>query len=162
MAAVTTAFLEPYLSSKYRHSYYHDGVELAEELAIHADGEFPDELISERRPAESAEIRDYRKKIFTPITKPVFTKVYNSLMKIRKSSDWMISFPGDVPAMIAAEETPEEYLMKKFPRNGSITNWMFSVAFKPYLIDANAVVFTMPTNFEIQDNEYFQNKLYHA
>ena len=77
MAAVTTAFLEPYLSSKYRHSYYHDGVELAEELAIHANGEFPDELISERRPAESAEIRDYRRKIFTPITKPVFTKEKN-------------------------------------------------------------------------------------
>ena len=156
MAAVTPAFLEPYLTTKYRHVYYHDAVELAEELAVHANGEFPDDLITERRPAESEEIKNYREKIFTPITKPVFTKVYNSLMKIRKSSDWMISFPGDVPAMIASDETPEEYLMKKFPRNGSITNWMFSVAFKPYLIDANAVVFTMPTNFEIQDNEYFK------
>lgn len=156
MAAVTPAFLEPYLTSKYRHSYYHDAVELAEELAVHANGEFPDDLILERRPGESIEIKNYREKIFTPMTKPVFTKVYNSLMKIRKSSDWMISFPSDVPAMIAADETPEEYLMKKFPRNGSITNWMFSVAFKPYLIDANAVVLTMPTNFEIQDNEYFK------
>jgi hypothetical protein len=156
MAAVTTAFLEPYLSSKYRHSYYHDAVELAEELAIHADGEFPDDLISERRPAESEEIKNYRKKIFTPITKPVFTKVYNSLMKIRKSSDWMISFPTNIPAFIAEDEAPEKYLMKDLPRNGSITNWMFSVAFKPYLIDANAVVLTMPINYEIQENEYFK------
>jgi len=156
MAAVTPAFLEPYLSSKYRHSYYHDAVELAEELAIHADGEFPDDLISERRPAESEEIKNYRKKIFTPITKPVFTKVYNSLMKIRKSSDWMISFPTNIPAFIAEDEAPEKYLMKDLPRNGSITNWMFSVAFKPYLIDANAVVLTMPINYEIQENEYFK------
>jgi hypothetical protein len=156
MAAVTPAFLEPYLSSKYRHSYYHDAVESAEALAIHADGLYPDDLISERRPAESEEIKNYRKKIFTPITKPVFTKVYNSLMKIRKSSDWMISFPTDTPAMIAEDETPEVYLMKKLPRNGSITNWMFSVAFKPYLIDANAVVLTMPTNYDIQANEYFK------
>ena len=156
MAAVTPAFLEPYLSSKYRHSYYHDAVELAEELAIHADGEFPDDLISERRPAESEEIKNYRKKIFTPITKPVFTKVYNSLMKIRKSSDWMISFPTNIPAFIAEDEAPEKYLMKDLPRNGSITNWMFSVAFKPYLIDANAVVLTMPINYDIQENEYFK------
>ncbi len=120
MAAVTPAFLEPYLTTKYRHVYYHDAVELAEELAVHANGEFPDDLITERRPAESEEIKNYREKIFTPITKPVFTKVYNSLMKIRKSSDWMISFPSDVPAMIAADETPEEYLMKKFPRNGTL------------------------------------------
>lgn len=156
MAAVTPAFLEPYLSSKYRHSYYHDAVELAEELAIHADGQFPDDLISERRPAESEEIKNYRKKIFTPITKPVFTKVYNSLMKIRKSSDWMISFPTNIPAFIAEDEAPEKYLMKDLPRNGSITNWMFSVAFKPYLIDANAVVLTMPINYDIQENEYFK------
>jgi hypothetical protein len=156
MAAVTPAFLEPYLSSKYRHSYYHDAVELAEELAIHADGQFPDDLISERRPAESEEIKNYRKKIFTPITKPVFTKVYNSLMKIRKSSDWMISFPTNIPAFISEDEAPEKYLMKDLPRNGSITNWMFSVAFKPYLIDANAVVLTMPINYDIQENEYFK------
>ena len=156
MAAVTPAFLEPYLSNKYRHSYYHYAVESAEAIAIHADGLFPDDLISERRPAESVEIRDYRKKIFTPITKPVFTKVYNSLMKIRKSSDWMLSFPTNIPAMIAEDEAPEVYLMKKLPRNGSITNWMFSVAFKPYLIDANAVVLTMPIEYDIQLNEYFK------
>lgn len=156
MAAVTSAFLEPYLSTKYRHSYYHAGVESAEALAIHADGLYPDDLISERRPAESEEIRAYRKKIFTPITKPVFTKVYNSLMKIRKSSDWMLSFPTNIPAMIAEDEAPEVYLMKKLPRNSSITNWMFSVAFKPYLIDANAVVLTMPIEYDIQLNEYFK------
>jgi hypothetical protein len=156
MAAVSPAFLEPYLTTRYRHSYYHDSVELAEELAIHADGEFPDDLISERRPAESEEIKNYRKKIFTPITKPVFTKVYNSLMKIRKSSDWMISFPTNIPAFIAENEAPERYIMRDLPRNGSITNWMFSVAFKPYLIDANAVVLTMPINYEIQENEYFK------
>ena len=46
--------------------------------------------------------------------------------------------------------------MKMLPRNGSITNWMFSVAFKPYLIDANAVILTMPISFDIQPNEYFK------
>lgn len=156
MPAVSPSFLEPYLMQGLRHEDYEDAVEMYEELETHADGEYPGELIDQRRPAESDEIKHYRKKIFVPITKPVFTKVYNSLMKIRKSQDWMISFPNELPAVIAEEESPEKYLMYKMPRNGSITNWMFSVCFKQYLIDANAAVLTLPTNWEKQDNQYYE------
>lgn len=156
MPAVSPSFLEPYLMQGLRHEDYDDAVEMYEELETHADGEYPGELIDQRRPAESDEIKHYRKKIFVPITKPVFTKVYNSLMKIRKSQDWMISFPNELPAVIAEEESPEKYLMYKMPRNGSITNWMFSVCFKQYLIDANAAVLTLPTNWEKQDNQYYE------
>lgn len=156
MPAVPPSFLEPYLMQGLRHEDYEDAVEMYEELEIHADGEYPGELIDQRRPAESDEIKHYRKKIFVPITKPVFTKVYNSLMKIRKSQDWMISFPNELPAVIAEDESPEKYIMYKMPRNGSITNWMFSVCFKQYLIDANAAVLTLPTNWEKQDNQYYE------
>jgi hypothetical protein len=156
MPAVSPSFLEPYLMQGLRHEDYEDAVEMYEELETHADGEYPGELIDQRRPAESDEIKHYRKKIFVPITKPVFTKVYNSLMKIRKSQDWMISFPNELPAVIAEDESPEKYLMYKMPRNGSITNWMFSVCFKQYLIDANAAVLTLPTNWEKQDNQYYE------
>jgi len=156
MPAVSPSFLEPYLMQGLRHEDYDDAVEMYEELETHADGEYPGELIDQRRPAESDEIKHYRKKIFVPITKPVFTKVYNSLMKIRKSQDWMISFPNKLPAVIAEDESPEKYLMYKMPRNGSITNWMFSVCFKQYLIDANAAVLTLPTNWEKQDNQYYE------
>lgn len=156
MPAVSPSFLEPYLMQGLRHEDYEDAVEMYEELEIHADGDYPGELIDQRRPAESDEIKHYRKKIFVPITKPVFTKVYNSLMKIRKSQDWMISFPAELPAVIAEDESPEKYLMYKMPRNGSITNWMFSVCFKQYLIDANAAVLTLPTNWEKQDNQYYE------
>ena len=156
MPAVSPSFLEPYLMQGLRHEDYDDAVEMYEELETHADGEYPGELIDQRRPAESDEIKHYRKKIFVPITKPVFTKVYNSLMKIRKSQDWMISFPNELPAVIAEDESPEKYLMYKMPRNGSITNWMFGVCFKQYLIDANAAVLTLPTNWEKQDNQYYE------
>ena len=156
MPAVSPSFLEPYLMQGLRHEDYEDAVEMYEELEIHADGEYPGELIDQRRPAESDEIKHYRKKIFVPITKPVFTKVYNSLMKIRKSQDWMISFPNELPAVIAEDESPEKYIMYKMPRNGSITNWMFGVCFKQYLIDANAAVLTLPTNWEKQDNQYYE------
>ena len=156
MPAISPSFLEPYLMQGLRHEDYDDAVEMYEELETHADGEYPGELIDQRRPAESDDIKNYRKKIFVPITKPVFTKIYNSLMKIRKSQDWMISFPNELPAVIAEDESPEKYLMYKMPRNGSITNWMFSVCFKQYLIDANAAVLTLPTNWEKQDNQYYE------
>lgn len=156
MPAVSPSFLEPYIRHGERHHDYDEAVEMYEALEIHADGEYPGDLIGERRPAESEDIRNYRRKIFVPITKPTFTKVMNSLSKIRKSQDWMITFPGELPPMIAEDESPEMYLMRKFPRNGSITNWMFSVAFKPYLIDANGVVFTYPIRFEVAENEYYQ------
>ena len=156
MPAVSPSFLEPYLLQGNRHSHYAESVEMYESLEIHADGEYPAHLIEDRRPAESDDIKNYRKKIFVPITKPYFTKVYNSLMKIRKSQDWSISFTGEVPPVIADNETPERYLMYDFPRNGSITNWYFGVAFKYYLIDANAVVFTYPMSFEVAPNEYYK------
>ena len=156
MPIVSPSFLEPYLMQKHRHEDYDDAYELYEELEVHADGEYPHDLIDQRRPAESEDIKNYRKKIFVPITKPVFTKIQNSLMKIRKSQDWMIQFSGDLPPRISEDESPEKYLMYKFPRNGSITNWMFGVCMKQYLIDANAVILTLPTRWEIPDNEYFE------
>jgi len=156
MPAVSPAWLEPYIAYGKRHEYYKDAVEMEEALEIHADGDYPGGLIEERRPAESDEIRNYRKKIFVPITKPVFSKVMNSLQKIRKSPDWSITFNGELPPAIIPDESPEAYIMRRFPRNGSITNWMFSVALKQYLIDANAVVLTLPTRFEVAENEYYE------
>jgi hypothetical protein len=156
MPAVSPSFLEPYIAYSVRHKYYATSVDMEEALEVHANGEYPGHLIEERRPAESADIQNYRRKIFVPITKPVFTKVFNSLSKIRKSPDWMMSFNRDVPPVIAEDQTPEAYLTKKFPRNGSLTNWMFNVGLKQYLIDANAVVFTLPTRFEVAENEYYE------
>lgn len=156
MPIVSPSYIEPYLMQKHRHEDYDDACELYEELKIHANGNYPHHLIDERRPAESEEIKNYRKKIFVPITKPVFTKIQNSLMKIRKSQDWMVQFSGSIPPRISDDESPENYLMHNFPRNVSITNWMFSVCMKQYLIDANAVILTLPTQWDVPDNQYFQ------
>ena len=156
MPKVSVKFLEPYFTKAIRHSHYRESVEMYEKLETHADGEYPHKLIDERRPAESDEIKNYRKKIFIPNTKPHFNKVFNSLQKIRKSPDWMVVFNNEVPARIPKEETPEMYINKKFPKHASITNWFFSVAFKQYLIDANAVVFTMPLNMKVASNEFYK------
>jgi hypothetical protein len=156
MPKVSVKFLEPYFVQGIRHTHYKVSVEKYEELEIHADGEYPTKLIDERRPAESDEIKNYRKKIFVPNTKPYFTKIFNSLQKIRKSPDWMVVFKNELPSKIAKDESPENYINKKFPKYTSITNWFFSVCFKQYLIDANGVVFTMPLEMKTASNEFYK------
>lgn len=154
--SVTAKFLEPYITSKVRHTFYEDSTELAEEINLHASGEFPDDLIGERRPAESEQIREYRKKIFVAKTKPFFTKVYNSLAKINRSPDYAILFDKEVPPRIPELESLQNYTLTQIPQFGSLNGWFWNVAFRYYLIDANSWVLTLPTNFEVPDNEFYR------
>jgi hypothetical protein len=140
-----------------RHQFYAASVKQFQDIKTHALGEFPRELISERRPGESETIKKYREKIYIPKTQAAVSKVFNSLQKIRKSQDYVIMFDETaVPPIISSEERPSEYLMSDFPKYSSIDNWFWSVAFNQYLMDANAIVVVVPLNPEKQDNEYYQ------
>lgn len=157
MPAVQPNWLDPYIqNSKNRHKFYHDSCEMAEAINVHASGEFPDDLIKERRPAENKDIQKYRQKIYVPKTKPVFTKVYNSLQKIPRSPDYSIQFDQEAPARIPQEETLQRYITDAIPKYGSLSNWFWTVAFRYYLIDANAVVVTLPVNFDAPENEFYK------
>ena len=156
MSQVTTKFLEPYITYNVRHAHYDVTVQKAEDIDIHASGLYPEKLIGERRPAESEQIQAYRKKIFVPKTKPVFNKIYNSLMKIPRSPDFSIMFDDDTPSKIAKGETLKDYISEQIPIWGSVSAWFWSIAFRHYLIDANAVILTIPNNFQSSDNEYYK------
>lgn len=126
-------------------------------LKMHADGEYPRSLIEERRPSESLSVKDYREKIFAPITEPAFNKIITSLQKIRKSPDYNITYNSkDLPRTIKESESPENYFEKNYPVHKSLTNWTFSVLLKEYLIDSNAVVLVMPNNFGADDSTYLK------
>ena len=127
-----------------RHEFYEKSVEYALDIAIHADDAPAGHLIKERRPKESDTIQKYREKIYINKTEAPVFKVMNSLMKIRKSQDWMIKFPNNENQKIAEGETLEDYTEKNFPKYGSFTNWFFAVGFKQYIIDANAVALVIP------------------
>ena len=157
MPQVTSEFLAPYIqNSKLRHPLYEETVELADAINLHASGEFPKKLIGERRPAESPEIHAYREKIYVPKTKPTFTKIYNSLQKIPRSPDFSIMFDEDLPAKIPKDESLKQYISESIPRWGSIDSWYWGICFRTYLIDANAVVLTIPLNVNSQNNEYYR------
>lgn len=149
--------LNAYFKEKTKHHFYKEAKEISEKMAVHADGHFPQSLLDERRPNEPLEVKDYRKTIWVPITKPTFTKVFSSLQKIRRSSDWSVTYKElEEFTKISEEETLEEYCEKNFPYFTSVTNWAFQLLLRKYLIDPNAVVFVFPLSFEVQENEFLR------
>lgn len=146
--------LAKYFRGEKRHDFYNESVKLAHSVNIHACGEYPQEMIEERRPSESEYIKKYREKIWKPITMETISQVVNELMKIRKADDWSVKFDKTkFPNSIRKEETPDLYFESKFPYFESATNWAFSVLLQTYLVDANAVLLTLPLE-RVQNTNY--------
>ncbi len=154
----TPALIKKYHQEKNRrHTFYADTVEMYQNLDIHFNGKYPTKLIEDRRPNESAEIKDYRIKLFKPITKGVTSAVYNALMKIYRSDEWGIRFDkSKVPSIIIEEETPNDYINEHLPYFGNLSAWGFNVLLPRMMYDPNAWVLTAPINPFKQDNEYFK------
>lgn len=137
---------------KFKHCFYEASVEAANEMLVHADGVYPEKLLCERRPNEPLEVKDYRKTIFIPKTKPYFTKILSSLNKIRRSADWSINYSGEWGRIPEGEQL-DDYCEKNLPGFYSLTNWFFAVWMKKYLTDPNAVIFVFPKEIPGQDAE---------
>lgn len=147
----------PYFKENKRHQFYPETVKQFNDIRIHALGEMPRELITQRRPGESETIKQYREKIYIPKTQATVSKVFNSLQKIRKSTDYVWQWDETVvPPIIAQNEKPSYYLMYDFPRYTSLDNWFWSVCFNQYLMDAGAMVLVTPLNETKADNEYWK------
>lgn len=153
-----------YVKDKTFHVFYKEAKEIAETMDLHASGgKNPDgtatdrlkKLLWQRRPNEPQEVMDYRLKIITPKTKPTFSKIFSSLQKIRRSSDWSIRYEGEF-TKVAEGETLEEYADENYPGFTSLTNWVFTLMLRKYLIDPNAVVYVAPITTDVQPNEYLQ------
>lgn len=149
--------LKGYFNGELKHHFYDETVKKAKKMQVHSDGKYPEELIEERRPNEPAEVKDYRKKIWVPKTKPVLGKILSSLSKIRRSSDWSIRFEGiEEFSKISDEESLKAYGEESFPYFTSMTNWLFAVALKKYADDPNAVVFVKPIEMVVEENEFIR------
>ena len=144
----TQDFITAYAKRNKRHPKYQITNDWYKALKVHADGEAPGDLLTTQRPGESAHIKKYRISIYQPITKGVVAKVINSLAKIRRSEDWTINYEGKkAPTTIGKDETLQIYCEEQFPTFISLTDWLFNVGLKQYLIDPNAVilVYAQPT-----------------
>lgn len=148
--------LEPYFRGAKKHSAYDKTVELYDALKLHANGEKPEKLLSDYRPSETKEIRDYRLKIFEPVTMEYVRQIINVLSKIRRASDWNIKYNSPKNAKISEQETLEKYCESNFPYYSSATNWVFSVLLKNYLIDSNCCMLLSPIEAIEAANEYIK------
>lgn len=135
---------------------WQDAVDLYNKLRVHADGDTPIWLIKDARPNESDQVREYREKIYEPETQNPVERVIGVLEKIRRSPDWMINFPTEVPAIIAKGETLEEYIDENYPVYGSLEAWLFEEALRNVGLDANALIVVMPKTLQVTKNEYLQ------
>jgi hypothetical protein len=151
---LTNEQLSNYFNSKAFSTNYKDCVNFYSNLKIHANGEYPKDLIECRRPSESEHIQKYRQTIFTPITEGYFNKILTSLMKIRRSNDWNIAFDSFENSKIIDTETLKYYTETNYPYFNNVTNWLFNICLKQYLIDSNAVCFVDILNKNRAENEY--------
>jgi hypothetical protein len=150
---ITPDFVKKAASVKHPNSLKWEA--LANRLKIHADGGTPKELIDVRRPNESETTKEYRQKIYRPVTEEPITKVINSLSKIRRSQDWSINYDSDaVPAAVAKGESLQDYCEFNYPGYSSITNWAFSELLKRSLIDANSVCAVVIKSLPTSNSEY--------
>jgi hypothetical protein len=149
--------LKKYFNGQKKHMCHTETVTQYNNLQRHAEGVLPGDLISKRRPGESTQVLEYRKQIYVPKTKNPITKVINSLSKIRRSPDWMISFSeSDRPPSVIEKESLEAYCEKNLPGYQSITDWIFTIGLKEICIDANAVIAVFPKDMVKEDNEYWK------
>lgn len=151
--------LANYYATRQKHASLGEACHIYDELRIHANGEYPGELIDKLRPSESKDIKEYRKSTYQPHTKPIVTKIISSLYKIRRSQDWSIKYENEVMTKIGTIPVGEEleaYCEESFPYFGSITNWMFNVGLKNYLIDPNGLVAILPLNTDAQATELYK------
>lgn len=151
------SLLKQYFTGNKRRASYKDAKKQFDILRQHCNGEFPGDLISERRPSETEEIFQYRKQIYQPVTMEPLSSIIRSLGKIRRSSDWSIKYPNEnKPAVIADDETLETYCEYDFPNFTSISNWAFSILLKNILIDPNAILLVAPLKTDVESHEYLR------
>ncbi len=149
--------LKRFLQGTLRHKAYPQTTKLYNDLKVHFDGTTPKDLIDQYRPNESKVIKEYRVANHRAKTKGACNKILSSLSKIRRSQDWNIHYDEkDLSASIKADETLQNYLEKNYPKHASLTNWMFSIGLKSYLIDSNAVVAVIPLNTDGAKSEYLK------
>lgn len=154
---ISEKLLKPYFSGTKIHKGHGLSSSMYKDMRVHADGEYPSTLIDERRPNESDRIKEYRQTIYEPITKDTVQRVLSSLTKIRRSVDWSVRHPSEnYPSSIPEGERLHDYADKRLPLMDSLENWLFTIALKNDLLDANAICLFVPKRTDISEGEYLE------
>lgn len=166
---IDAEFIKPYFWSNKRHKNYLKAVDVAHHIQFHFNGYFQKpfvdgdgagrepldinpyfmRLIDARRPSESDMIKKFRRNLYLPITKSPCDKVFTSLQKIFKSSDWTINYDEtEIPKSLPEKLSLYEYCENNFPNDDSIERWASKNLLRWMLIDPNAIIVVMPLSWQ--------------
>jgi hypothetical protein len=139
-----------------KHPFYDRSVAITNKLEAHSKGKFPKDIIDIVRPNETADQKQYRKTVFTPVTKTYFSKIVSTIAKIGRAEDWKIKMPEQNG--VATGETLRDYTSESFPNFDNIPNWFFSLQLREMCDDPNGViaVFPYPKKDPNNDSEYLK------
>lgn len=138
---------------KNRHDCYQEVVEHAKKMSVHFYGNKPYELLEEYRPHEQQDIRDYRLKIWKPITKSLSDKIINTVNKILNPRYFTVNF-GDFPSKLFDERQHlGNYLTQHYPIYGNIWNWIKETYLRKDFSDPNALICILPSNFSDEEDQ---------
>jgi hypothetical protein len=139
---------------KYRHVNYRKTVDHAKELAVHAWGEKPVDILDKARPREDEAVKQYRIDSWEPITQSDFDKAIYILQKGFNSKLFSINFPPQPGGVkLSEEESLEYYTRKIFPLFDDVFNLFSEVLLKQSIADPNGVITIVPTVYNLPQSE---------
>ena len=74
-----------------------------DEMVVHTKGEFPTKIVDETRPNEPKAIKEYRAKIYEPVTKYPINKAIDSLSRVLSSSNARVEMPSDLKEYLSTQ-----------------------------------------------------------
>lgn len=156
---LTAEILNQYLTDPIhqpKHEFYNKSVKIHETLEAHSKGTYPAKVIEIVRPNETQDQKQYRKDVFTPITKTYFSKVVTTIGKISRAEDWAVDWPEEKG--ILKIDSLKKYTQEDYPYFDSLTNWFFTVQLREMCDDPNGViaVFPMPKVDPKNDTELYK------
>jgi len=110
---------------------YHKAYVHAEEIEVHACGEFPTKLIGANFPGETDEEKNYRKISFQPITKPYWKKALRTLNRVWAEQNYTLNLNDD---------SAKEYFFTEFPMGGDVRNFFKSIVTESKISEPNGVL----------------------
>lgn len=103
----------------------------ANEINVHAAGNFPEKLLSDTFPNETQEEQQYRNKTFQPVTEPYWKKAIRTLNRVWSEQNYSIKWNDDVA---------QKFFTGQFPLFHNVLHYFKSVVTSAKINDPNALL----------------------
>lgn len=156
MEVGTKSFIEKYIEKDHDKELKDIKVKEYRSLKRHSDGKVDDalDMMVTYQPSEPEWAIKYKKDNYRAITKAPYKKIQNSIAKIQKARDLIITPSENNSPKIKESETLYTYLFQQFPKYNSLVQWFFNYQIKNYLTDSNGIVVIAPKY--VLDDDYLE------